>query len=228
MRPAGKWMASLGKSCKRGLAMPEKVLLATGNRGKVRELAGGLAAFGLSVLGLDAFPQIGKIEENGASFEENALIKARAGAAASGLVCVADDSGLEVDALGGAPGIYSARYGSDLPMLAGEDRDARNIRKLLANLAAVPDDRRGCRFVCCMAVATPVAKSFTVRGTWAGRILREARGHNGFGYDPVFFDPELGRSAAMLTPEEKFAVSHRGRALRALLASWKDFFPSGK
>lgn len=208
--------------------MPGAVLLATGNRGKVGELAGALAAFGLSVLGLEAFPQIGAIEENGASFEENALIKARAAAASSGLVSVADDSGLEVDALGGAPGIYSARYGADWPLLDGESRDARNIRKLLANLAHVRDGGRNCRFVCCMAVVTPAGESLTVRGVWDGTILREQRGSNGFGYDPVFFDPLLGRTAAMLTPEEKFAVSHRGKALRALLDRWEGFFRAGR
>lgn len=207
--------------------MPENIVLATGNQGKVRELAGALRAFGLSVLGLDSFPGIGEIDENGESFEENALIKARCAARATGLVSVADDSGLEVDALGGAPGIYSARYGADWEPIAGESRDARNIRKLLARLDNVPESRRGCRFVCCMAAAAPTGESFTVRGTWEGRILRERMGGNGFGYDPVFFDPRLGLTAAMLSPEEKFAVSHRGKALRALRARWEGFFHPG-
>lgn len=201
----------------------ERVVLATGNAGKVRELAGPLAALGVEVLGLGSFPGVGNIEENGDSFEANALIKARAVAAHTGLVSIADDSGLEVDALHGAPGIHSARYADDWEFLAGESRDERNIRKLLHALRDVPEAERGCRFVCCMAVAFPPAcggREWTVRGAWEGRLLTAPRGSNGFGYDPVFLDAELGRSAAELSREEKMARSHRGRAVRALLASW--------
>lgn len=207
------------------MAKCDKVVLATSNAGKVRELAEPLAALGVEVLGLGSFPEIGDIVEDGDSFEANALIKARAVAAHTGLVSIADDSGLEADALHGAPGIHSARYADDWEFLAGESRDARNIRKLLHVLRDVPEAERGCRFVCCMAVVFPPSlggREWTVRGAWEGRLLTAPRGENGFGYDPVFWDPELGRSAAELTREEKMGRSHRGRALGALLASWPD------
>ncbi|MEG2173342.1 MAG: XTP/dITP diphosphatase [Desulfovibrionaceae bacterium] len=202
------------------------VVLATTNAGKVRELAAPLQNFGFEVVGLEAFQGLGDVEETGRTFEANALLKARTVADATGYVTVADDSGLEVEALGGAPGIYSARYGDDWPFVAGESRDARNIRKLLTALAEVPQDKRCARFVCCMAVCVPRGKELVVRGLWEGRILQQAQGHNGFGYDPVFFDPALGRSAALLTCEEKGAISHRGKALRQLLAHWSDFLES--
>lgn len=207
------------------MATCEQVVLATSNAGKVRELAEPLAALGVEVLGLDGFPGLGEIVEDGDSFEANALIKARAVAAHTGLVSIADDSGLEVDALHGAPGIHSARYADDWEFLAGESRDARNIRKLLHVLRDVPEAERGCRFVCCMAVVFPSVaggREWTVRGAWEGRLLTTPRGENGFGYDPIFLDPGLGRSAAELSREEKMARSHRGRALRALLDSWPE------
>lgn len=207
------------------MATCEQVVLATSNAGKVRELAEPLAALGVEVLGLDGFPGLGEIVEDGDSFEANALIKARAVAAHTGLVSIADDSGLEVDALHGAPGIHSARYADDWEFLAGESRDARNIRKLLHVLRDVPEVERGCRFVCCMAVVFPSSaggREWTVRGAWEGRLLTTPRGENGFGYDPIFLDPGLGRSAAELSREEKMARSHRGRALRALLDSWPE------
>lgn len=207
------------------MATGDKVVLATSNAGKVRELAEPLAALGVEVLGLDSFPEIGEIVEDGDSFEANALIKARVVAAHTGLVSIADDSGLETDALHGAPGIHSARYADDWEFLAGESRDARNIHKLLHVLRDVPEAERGCRFVCCMAVVFPPSlggREWTVRGAWEGRLLTAPRGENGFGYDPVFWDAELGRSAAELTREEKMGRSHRGRALGALLAAWPD------
>ncbi|WP_300735534.1 RdgB/HAM1 family non-canonical purine NTP pyrophosphatase [uncultured Desulfovibrio sp.] len=207
------------------MATGDKVVLATSNAGKVRELAEPLAALGVEVLGLDSFREIGEIVEDGDSFEANALIKARVVAAHTGLVSIADDSGLETDALHGAPGIHSARYADDWEFLAGESRDARNIRKLLHVLRDVPEAERGCRFVCCMAVVFPPSlggREWTVRGAWEGRLLTAPRGENGFGYDPVFWDAELGRSAAELTREEKMGRSHRGRALGALLAAWPD------
>ena len=200
-----------------------RIVLATHNAGKVRELADPLTASGVEVLGLSAFPEIGEIEETGTTFEENALIKARAVAAITGLVSVADDSGLEVEALSGAPGVYSARYSDDWQSLPGESRDARNIRKLLHELANVPDERRGCRFVTCMAAVKPQGGEMVALGAWEGRVLQQPRGDNGFGYDPVFFDPTLGKAAAELTREQKNARSHRGNALRALLARWENF-----
>ncbi|WP_300906766.1 RdgB/HAM1 family non-canonical purine NTP pyrophosphatase [uncultured Desulfovibrio sp.] len=201
----------------------QRIVLATRNAGKVRELAGPLADFGVEVMGLEAFLHIEEIEENGTSFEENALIKARVVADSTGLVSVADDSGLMVDALNGRPGVYSARYADDWQSLPGENRDQRNIRKLLHELAGMPEARRTCCFVCCMAAVKPGGAAMTVRGVWEGRLLTAPRGENGFGYDPVFFDPLIGKSAAQLSRRDKSARSHRGKALRALLARWQAF-----
>lgn len=195
----------------------KRIVLATSNQGKVRELAESLADRGYIVYGLDEFPQIGEIEENGTSFVENALIKARAVAAATGLPAIADDSGLVVQALDGAPGIYSARFGQDWEYLPGESRDGRNIRKLLHVLRDVPKQKRDAKFVTAMAAVLPTGEETTTFGEWHGRILETPRGHNGFGYDPVFFDEELGKAAAELTQEEKNSRSHRGKALRAML-----------
>lgn len=200
-----------------------RVVLATRNAGKIAELAAPLGAFGVALVGLEDFPRIGEIEETGATFEENALIKARAVALATGLVSIADDSGLVVDALGGAPGVHSARYADDWELLPGENRDRRNIRKLLHAVREVPEARRTCHFVSVMAAVRPDGRELCVRGEWPGRLLTAPRGTNGFGYDPVFFDPAIGRTAAELTREEKTARSHRGRAAAALLGHWQEF-----
>ena len=200
------------------------VILATGNKGKIAELAAPLSALGITVLGLDDFPMFPEPEENGTTFEENALIKARAAAQRTGLVAIADDSGLSVDALNGAPGILSARYADDLPPLPGESRDARNIRKLLNAMKGIPDERRTGHFHCVMAAVRPDGAAITAEGVWDGRILNVVRGSNGFGYDPVFLDPELGRTAAELSRKEKMAVSHRALALQKLLQAWEDFW----
>lgn len=200
-----------------------RVVLATHNAGKIRELADPMADFGIEVVGLSLFPEIGEIEETGTTFEENALIKARAVCAATGLVAVADDSGLEVDALDKGPGVYSARYSNDWESLPGESVDKRNMRKLLFELRDVPQTRRSCRFVSCMVAVHPDGRELVVRGTWEGRILEEPLGENGFGYDPLFWDESIRKSAAQLTRDEKNARSHRGNALRVLLARWSDF-----
>ncbi|MBB5144430.1 RdgB/HAM1 family non-canonical purine NTP pyrophosphatase [Desulfovibrio intestinalis] len=202
---------------------PIRIVLATHNAGKVRELADPLAAFGVEVLGLESFPDIGEIEETGVTFEENACIKAREVTRLTGLISIADDSGLEVDALDGRPGVYSARYSDDWEGLPGESRDARNIRKLMHEIADVPEGKRGCRFVSSMACVRPDGAEMVVRGTWEGNLLTAPRGQNGFGYDPVFFDAHIGKSAAELTRDEKNARSHRGNALRALLEKWQNF-----
>ncbi|MBR4423806.1 MAG: RdgB/HAM1 family non-canonical purine NTP pyrophosphatase [Mailhella sp.] len=193
----------------------QTVILATRNQGKVRELRSFLSAFGFDVQPLpDDFPDI---EETGSTFAENALLKAHAVAESLGLPAIADDSGLEVDALGGAPGVYSARYGDDIPLLEGESRDGRNNRKLLAQMEGVEDGMRGARFRCCMAFVQPGEDDIVARGSWEGRILRRPSGSNGFGYDPLFLDPELGMTGADMTREQKSARSHRGKAVRSLL-----------
>ena len=205
---------------------PMTVILASRNAGKIRELGELLSVYDIQVLGLDTFPGIGDIEETGRTFEENALLKARTVAQLTGHICIADDSGLEVDALDGAPGIHSARYADDWHSLDGESRDERNMRKLLSVLSKLPDAPRTARFVCCMAAVKPdflEGRDLVVRGTWEGAILDTPRGQNGFGYDPVFFDPESGKSAAELSGPEKNARSHRGKALRLLMEGWQDF-----
>lgn len=186
-----------------------KVLLATRNAHKVRELSRMLEGLPIEVVGLDAFPAIGETVEDGRTLEDNARKKALE-ASASGLWSLADDTGLEVAALGGEPGVRSARY-------AGERCDfAANNRKLLAALAGVPPERRGATFRCVIALCSPQGKTTLREGRLEGRIAEGPSGAGGFGYDPVFFVPSLGRTLAELSEEEKNRVSHRGRALAAM------------
>lgn len=195
----------------------QKVVLATGNAGKVRELADLLAAFGLDIV---AQTELGvtSAEETGLTFIENAILKARHAAAITGLPAIADDSGLAVDALGGAPGIYSARY-------AGEDAsDLQNLNKLLTALETVPEGKRQAQFHCVLVylrhAEDPTPLVF--HGSWEGEITRSAAGEGGFGYDPIFYVPALGKTAAELSREEKRAVSHRGKALTLLLDAMRN------
>lgn len=204
------------------------IILATRNKGKILELRTTLAGFGFDVQGIpDDFPET---EENGATFEENALIKARAAAEALGMPAAADDSGLEVDALGGAPGVLSARYSDDMPAVEGESKDERNNRKLLEQLADVPDGSRSARFRCCMALVWPGDEfpPIVSSGAWEGSILRSPRGANGFGYDPLFLDPESGLTGAELTREQKNGRSHRGQAVRLMLEKLRSRMEEGK
>ncbi|MET7767083.1 RdgB/HAM1 family non-canonical purine NTP pyrophosphatase [Nocardia sp. NPDC005366] len=191
-----------------------RVLLASRNAKKLKELRrildeAGVA--GIEILGLDDVPPYEEAPETGATFEENAVAKARDGAAATGLACVADDSGLEVDALNGMPGVLSARWSG------GHGEDAANNALLLAQLGDVPDERRGARFVSTCALVVPDGAETVVRGEWPGTINRGAVGDGGFGYDPLFVPDGGTVTAAQLTPAEKDAVSHRGRALKLLL-----------
>jgi XTP/dITP diphosphohydrolase len=188
-----------------------EIVLASGNAGKLAELRGLLAASG-HVLRAQSDFGIADADETGLTFVENALLKARHASAATGLPALADDSGLCVDALGGAPGLYSARYGG----VHGDD--ARNIARLLAELRDVADAARTARFHCVLALLRSAddPRPIIAEGSWEGRILREPRGNRGFGYDPVFLDPENALSAAELDPAIKNAISHRGRALAAL------------
>ena len=195
----------------------QKVVLATGNAGKVREMADLLADFGLDVVAQSDLNVI-SAEETGLTFIENAILKARHAAQITGLPAIADDSGLAVDALGGAPGIYSARY-------AGEDAsDEQNLQKLLMALENVPDDRRQAQFHCVLVyvrhATDPVPLVF--HGNWAGEIARAPAGAGGFGYDPIFTVPELGKTAAELSKEQKRAISHRGKALKLLLDAMRN------
>jgi XTP/dITP diphosphohydrolase len=197
----------------------DRVVLATGNAGKVTELRRILAEAGrtTTLLGLADIGPYPEPVESGASFAENALLKARACVAASGLPAIADDSGLVVDALNGMPGIFSARWSGR------HGDDAANLQLVLGQLADVPDERRGAGFVCAAALVVPAgsggaAREQTVEATWRGTLVREPRGRNGFGYDPIFVPEGERRTSAELSPDEKDARSHRGQAFR-LLAS---------
>ena len=186
---------------------PEKIVMATSNPGKIREIARMLEGLGIEVLAQSEFG-VTDADETGSTFAENSLIKAQHAADATGLPAIADDSGLAVDALDGAPGVYSARY-------AGDAGDEANNDKLLEALADVED--RGAAFHCVATYVAPGEVPLTAFGEWRGEILRERRGEGGFGYDPLFYVPECGCSSAELEPEEKNARSHRGQALRQLV-----------
>ncbi|CAK7016599.1 MAG: dITP/XTP pyrophosphatase [Desulfovibrio sp.] len=197
------------------------IVLASRNKGKVKELAVLLEPFGVTVKGLDAYPEIGEIEETGVTFAENALLKAATVSELTGCVAVADDSGLEVDFLGGEPGVYSARYSAEL----GKDAtDERNTQKVLEKMRGVPEKDRACRFISVMAAAAPDKRHILAEGAWEGVLALEPKGTNGFGYDPVFCDPASGKTAAEMTPEEKNARSHRAKACKKLLELWPPFW----
>lgn len=193
-----------------------KLVLATGNQGKVKEMADLLADFGFDVVAQSDY-NVSSVAETGTTFIENAIIKARHAAKETGLPAIADDSGLEVDYLNGAPGIYSARF-------AGEDAsDADNIDKLLAEMKDVPAEQRTARFHCVLVMMrhendpTPLV----CHGSWEGSILTERHGENGFGYDPVFWVPEDQCASAQLLPARKKQLSHRGKALQQLFSALK-------
>jgi XTP/dITP diphosphohydrolase len=203
-----------------GARTPPRILLATANPGKLSELRALLPPT-VTVLGLRDVDDYVSLPETGATFEDNALLKARQAAEETGIVALADDSGLEVDALNGMPGVLSARWSGT------HGDDAANNALLLAQIGDVPDDRRGAAFVSAVALVTPDGREDVVRGRWPGRILREPRGTGGFGYDPLFVPAECDadgsrRTSAELTPEQKNALSHRGRALRAMLPAIRE------
>lgn len=186
------------------------IVLASRNPGKIREIRTMVAELGIDLLSLDDYPGIPEIAEDGKSFLENALKKARAVAEATGEIVLADDSGLEVEALGGAPGIYSARY-------AGNDADDRkNIRKLLRDMSGISSEKRKAAFRCVLVLHHPDGSFETFEGRWEGRIAEEEAGEGGFGYDPVFFLPEEGMTVAQLPPGIKNRISHRARAFAKL------------
>ncbi len=182
------------------------LILATLNRGKARELGALLGDLPFDVRALVDYPGALAPEENETTYRGNALLKARAASQLTGACALGDDSGLEVDALGGAPGLYSARYGGP-----GLD-DAGRCALLLEALHDVPDDRRTARFRCVIAIVDPAGREWVVEGVAEGRITREPRGMSGFGYDPLFYYPPLGKTFAELSDAEKSDVSHRGRA----------------
>ena len=188
-----------------------KLVLATANEGKIAELARILDGLDVQLVPMSDF-DLEQAEETGTTFAENALIKARAVAGATGLPALADDSGIEVDALDGRPGVYSARYAGE----DGDGADAANNAKLLAELEGVPDEERTGRFVCVAALVTPDGGEWTTRGTMEGRVAHAPRGDQGFGYDPLFVTEGETRTNGELPPAEKDARSHRGKAFRAI------------
>jgi len=188
-----------------------KIILATQNMGKIRELQELLVDENIEVLSLLDIPDWEDVEENGVTFVDNAALKAREAVQRTGLIALADDSGLEVDALDGAPGVYSARY-------AGETKNnERNIDKLLHLLETIPEDKRTARFRCALVMATPFGEEYLTEGAVEGRILTQRRGADGFGYDPVFYLPEFARTMAELTMTEKNTLSHRAQAFRKVI-----------
>jgi len=203
---------------------PPALVMASRNPGKIRELEALLADSGVKLLSLADFPLLPEIPEEGATFAENAATKALAVARLTNHPALADDSGLMVEALGGAPGVFSARYAQDRTA-PGPPTDADNWGKLLDELKNVPLGERGARFVCELAMATPDGRLLRARGECAGVIAFEPRGETGFGYDPVFWVPEYAATMAQLGPEIKNKISHRAQALAAfkdLLSALKD------
>ena len=188
----------------------KKVLIASKNEGKIKEFRKMLAPYGTEVLSLNDLPDAPNVEETGATMLENARLKAETIAERYQCLAIADDSGLAIDALGGRPGIYSARY-------AGEEKDDRkNIEKVLKELEDVPMNERSARFVCVLAVSRPGSETVFAEGECRGLITTAPRGEGGFGYDPIFYIPEMNKTFAELTSDEKNAISHRARALKNL------------
>ena len=199
--------------------MTKAILVATSNAGKLRDFAGAATAFGIEIGTIPNFASLPPVVEDGATFEANARKKAEAYSQdARGEIVLADDSGLEVDALAGAPGVHSARYAAYAPHLAeaNTDDDANNAR-LLRELKNVPPDKRTARFVCVIAAARDGQTLAVFRGEAAGLILEASRGSNGFGYDPLFYFPQISKTFAELSAEEKATYSHRGAAFRGFL-----------
>jgi XTP/dITP diphosphohydrolase len=200
-----------------------RILIATSNPGKIRDFAGAASVHGIEVAPLPNFASLPPVIEDGAPFEANARKKAEAYSQhAAGELVIADDSGLEVDALGGAPGVHSARYAADEPLAAESNTDDEaNNAKLMRKIRRVPPEKRSGRFVCWIAAAREGKTLAVFEGKAEGVILEQAQGKNGFGYDPLFYFPAIGNTFAQLTPEEKAKYSHRGAAFRAFL-DWYD------
>jgi len=196
--------------------MKPKILVASTNPGKVEELRGMLGG-GVDWVGLSDFSGVGEVEEDGVDLVENARKKAVEYAKATGVWTIADDSGLVVDALGGEPGVRSARFSGE--KVEGEERgllDHRNMSEVLRLLEGVAEGERTARFVCCLCLASPEAVLLETQGTLEGVITEREIGSNGFGYDPIVFVPGVGKTVAQMTAEEKNAISHRGNAIRRL------------
>src|SRR5215471_3542267 len=207
----------------------KRILIATSNPGKLRDFAGAAAVHGIEIAGIPNFSSLPLVVEDGQTFEENARKKAEEYSRyVPEEIVLADDSGIEIDALGGAPGVHSARYAANEPHLAdaNTDDDLNNAR-VLRELKDVPREERTGRFVCVLTAARDGETLATFRGTAEGRILDAPRGSNGFGYDPLFYFPQIQKTFAELTPEQKARYSHRGAAFRQFLAWFAKQYPGG-
>lgn len=191
----------------------KQVIIATQNLGKAKDFEALFRPFGYEVLTLRDLGEHIDVEETGTTFEENAILKAETVAKLLHKAVIADDSGLEIEALNGEPGVYSARYASE------EKNDSANIDKVLEKMKGIPEEKRHARFRCVLAIAAPGQETKTFSGTCEGYILEERMGENGFGYDPIFWVPSEGRTLAELKPQEKAAISHRGNAMREMKLS---------
>jgi XTP/dITP diphosphohydrolase len=205
-----------------------RILIATSNPGKLRDFAGAAVAHGIEIAGIPNFSSLPTVVEDGLTFEDNARKKAEEYSRhVSGEIVVADDSGLEVDALNGAPGVHSARYAADQPHLADENTDDEaNNARVLRELRKIPREKRTGRFVCVLAAARDGNTLATFRGAAEGIILDAPRGTGGFGYDPLFYFPQIQKTFAELSAEEKARYSHRGAAFRAFLEWYAGQFPA--
>ncbi|MFD2618100.1 XTP/dITP diphosphatase [Terrilactibacillus laevilacticus] len=195
----------------------QQIMIASNNQGKVKEFKALLSSFDVKVLSLSDLDEPIDVEETGETFEENAALKAEEICARTNMITIADDSGLVVDALDGRPGVYSARY-------AGLDKnDQHNTEKVLSELKEVPEDERTARFVCVLALAIPGKQTEFFRGICEGKITEAPIGEGGFGYDPIFYFPQKGKTLAELSQPEKNKISHRGHALEQLKTYWKEW-----
>jgi XTP/dITP diphosphohydrolase len=195
------------------------IIIATSNQNKLKEFKALLKDHKVRILSLKDFPQIPAVVEDGKNFYENALKKATTVARLTGKLTIADDSGIEVEALGGKPGVYSSRF-------AGEDAsDEENNARLLKELQGIPPDKRGSCFKCVLVIAKPEGETAFVEGECRGIIIEELRGHYGFGYDPLFLVPEYNKTFSEITPEEKNKISHRAKALKKLLKLLPNYLP---
>lgn len=200
------------------------VILATCNTGKIKELKNTLCNFNLNIVCLKDFPEIPEIKETGNTFKENALIKAKTASQYTGLIAIADDSGLEVDVLNGAPGIYSSRYAEDIPNVNSLTMDQHNISKLLSTLTNIPLAQRTARFCTTIVAYNTNGMYITATGVATGLISLTPKGKNGFGYDPIFFDTRLEKTFGELSIKEKKQYSHRTKALKKLLELWPTLY----
>lgn len=197
-------------------------VLATHNPGKVEEFNNLFKEYGVTFTGLHELG-IPDIPETGTTYEENARIKAKAVSEITGAIVVADDSGIEIEALGNKPGVFSARYSDDIPAIGDESRDQKNIRKTIDQFKKLGIHSSPAKYVSCLVAMKPNGEELVVYGFWDGTIIDTPKGTSGFGYDPIFLAPETGKTSSEMTLEEKKSLTHRSKALKELMEKWNDF-----